>query len=72
MTAALSPGLSWLLVLLCVAVGAAVYVVVAGGRRYRRVERQWRNETRTFTEPEDAHIRIFGGPYDHETRQDFD
>ena len=41
MTAALSPGLSWLLFLVCVAVGVAVYVVVAGGRRYRQMETEW-------------------------------
>jgi hypothetical protein len=33
----MSPALSWALFLVCVAIGAAVYVVVAGGRRYRRI-----------------------------------
>lgn len=36
----MSPALSWALFLLCVAVGVTVYVVVAGGRRYRRMERE--------------------------------
>jgi hypothetical protein len=72
MIAALSPLVSWLLFLVCVAIGALVYVVVAGGRRYRRMEQQWRDETFTSVEPEDAHIRIFGGPYDHERHGDFD
>jgi len=68
----MSPALSWVLFLVCVAVGVTVYVVVAGGRRYRRMEQQWRDETCTFTEPADAHIRVIGGIYDHERRGDFE
>ena len=33
----MSPALSWARFLVCVAVGMAVYLVVAGGRRYRRM-----------------------------------
>jgi hypothetical protein len=68
---ALSPLASWLLFLICVGIGATVYIVVAGGHRYRRIWQEF-DETRTSVYPEDAHIRIFGGPYDHETRGDFE
>ena len=38
----MTSALSWALFLVCVAVGVAVYVVVAGGRRYRRAfENEW-------------------------------
>jgi len=68
----MTPLASWLLFLICVAVGFGIYAYVAGGRRYRRMEQQWLDETFTSTEPEDAHIRIFGGPYDAVDRGDFD
>jgi hypothetical protein len=67
----MSPALSWVLFGACIVVGLVVYVVVAGGRRYRRMEQQWCDETFTSTDVEDAHVRIFGGPYDHEARGDF-
>lgn len=66
----MSPLASWLLFGGCVAVGLVVYVVVVGGRRYRQMERQM--ESWTFTEPEDAHVRLIGGIYDAEAREDFD
>jgi hypothetical protein len=65
--AALSPFISWAVFLACIGVGAVVYIVVAGGRRYRRMAQQ----SFTLTQPEDAHIRIFGGPYDAVARGDF-
>ena len=86
MIAALSPVMSWLLFLACIAVGVTVYVVVAGGRRYRRMERQaatWRRGIEVAprvklpagidppSPVEPTVIRILGGVYDHEARGDF-
>lgn len=73
MIAALSPVASWAVFLVCVAVGVTVYVVVAGGHRYRRMERQaeidraWRRLI-----PTAPVIRVLGGVYDHEAHGDFD
>jgi hypothetical protein len=50
----------------CIAVGAWVYVAVAGGRRYRRIER----DAFTFTLPAPwVHVRP--GIYDWQAREDF-
>lgn len=73
MIAALSPAVSWALFLACVAVGITVYVVVAGGHRYRRIEREaeaWRRRIEMV--PTAPVIRILGGVYDHKEHGDFD
>jgi hypothetical protein len=81
-----TPLASWLLFGACVIVGATVYVVVAGGRRYRSLETEWhriRWERRnggglvhfppgTSLQEVESFIRIFGGIYDHEAHRDFD
>ncbi len=75
---ALSPGLSWLLFggwLLAVVLIVAFFM--GASRVTDRVMGPWGVRdadppTWTFTEPADPHIRIVGGPYDHEAHGDFD
>ena len=67
MIAALSPLLSWLVV--GVVAGFAVTVYLLASARLDRAERDL--ESWTFTEPEDGHVRLIGGIYDHEIRGDF-
>ena len=65
---ALSAGLSWLIAggwLLAVVLVVAFFM--GATRRGREYEESW-----TFTEPADPHLRIFGGMYDHEARGDFE
>jgi hypothetical protein len=66
-----TPVESWLLFGACIAVGAWVYVAVAGGRRYRRIEQQARGydwPTMLYPEPP---VRLYGGVYDWQAREDF-
>jgi hypothetical protein len=69
----MSPALSWAAFLVCIAIGAVVYVVVAGGGRYRRMERDalwhagWDDPKRSAPS-----LRVYGGVYDLEARGDFD
>jgi hypothetical protein len=64
---------SWVLFGACIALGAWVYVAVAGGRRYRRMERQaLDHDWPTMLYPLGPPIRISGGIYDAEARGDFD
>jgi hypothetical protein len=86
MLAALTLVESWLLFGACIAVGVTVYVVVAGGRRYRAIDAEWhriRWERRnggglisfppgTSLQEVESFVRVFGGIYDHEARGDFD
>jgi hypothetical protein len=67
----MTPLASWLLFLVCIAVGVTVYVVVAGGGRYRRIERQALGDERPLVRVAPI-LRVFGGVYDHEARGDFD
>ena len=74
---ALSPGLSWVVFGGLVALVVFIYVYLVGSDWLDRSERELNrlaktNPSRTFVEPADAHIRIFGGPYDHEAHGDFD
>jgi len=60
---------SWVLFGACIAIGAWVYVAVAGGRRYRRIEASFHGyDWSAILQP----VRVYGGIYDHETRGDFD
>ena len=73
----MTPLASWALFLVCVVVGVGVYVVVAGGRRYRRMM----NEALTFTpwvepfpdswSPDWGKARILPSVYDWEAHGDF-
>ena len=68
MTAALSPGLSWLVFggwLLAVVL--IVAFLMGATRRGRDFDETW-----TFTDPVDPQLRIFGGVYDQEAHGDFD
>jgi len=74
---ALSPGLSWLIFGSLIALVGFIYVYLVGSDWLDRSERELNrlakaNPSRTFVEPEDAHIRIVGGIYDAEVRGDFD
>jgi hypothetical protein len=72
--AGMTPLASWALFLVCIVVGVVVYVVVVGGRRYRRMER----DARIFSIRKAAWaeslplVRILPSVYDHEARGDFD
>jgi len=72
----MTPLASWLLFGACILVGLVVYVVVAGGRRYRgMIEMLPPVNVRPEDAPPSADfppIHIFGGIYDHEARRDFD
>lgn len=72
----MSPLASWVLFGACILVGLVVYVVVAGGHRYRRMER----DALTFTQWVDSFpvststswVRVLPSVYDHEAHGDFD
>lgn len=81
----MSPLASWLLFGACIAVGLTVYVVVAGGRRYRRAFEsegiRWERRNGggivhfppgASAQEVESFIRVFGGVYDHEAHGDFD
>jgi hypothetical protein len=71
----MSPVQSWAVFVACIAVGLIVYVIVAGGRRYRQMERdaftftQWSDG---FTGTPTQWVRVLPSVYDHEARGDFD
>jgi hypothetical protein len=68
----MSPALSWAVFLICIAIGATVYIVVAGGHRYRRMEREaLDHDWPTMLYPAGPPMRVIGGIYDHEARGDF-
>jgi len=68
---ALSPVLSWFLVLVVLFVAVLVYAaVVAGGRADEMAERAWASRQATLQSAREAQVRIFGGIYDHEARGD--
>lgn len=72
--AALSPVESWVLFGACVAFGVVVYLAIAVGleRRDAWIGELMRSANRTWTDPADPQLRIFGGIYDHEGRGDFE
>jgi len=73
----MTPLASWALFLVCVAIGVVVYVVVAGGRRYRRMEVDFLVSTvapidRFRPELDAPYVRVLPSVYDHEARGDFE
>jgi hypothetical protein len=72
----MTPLASWALFLVCVAIGVVVYVIVAGGRRYRRME----HDALTFTQWVDSFpvststswVRVRPSVYDWQAHGDFD
>lgn len=71
MIAALSPVESWVLFLACVAVGALVYVAIAG--RWSRRGREWDiTPWMSVASTNDYYIRVLGGVYDWQARGDFE
>jgi hypothetical protein len=73
MITALSPGLSWLIfggwLLSVVLIGAFFMGAARGTREY---EERLDGAVPSWANPEEAHIRIIRGPYDAETRGDFE
>jgi hypothetical protein len=72
----MTPLASWALFLACLAVGVLVYVVVAGGRRYQRMERDALEPMAPgFLRYDETWkplgLRVWPGPYDWQARGDF-
>jgi hypothetical protein len=78
MIAALSPVESWVAwFLVAVCVGGLVYIVVFGGRRYRRIvnDHPWPPGKPIYVADGFEHVslvRVLPSVYDHEARGDFD
>jgi hypothetical protein len=70
----MSPLASWALFLVCVLIGVGVYIIVAGGRRYRRMM----NDARIFSIRKAAWaeslplVRVLPSVYDWQAHGDFD
>jgi len=72
----MTPLASWALFLVCVAIGVVVYVVVAGARRYRRMEVDFLVSTvapidRFRPELDTPYVRVLPSVYDWQTGEDF-
>jgi hypothetical protein len=73
----MTPLASWALFLVCVVVGVGVYLVVAGGRRYRRMERAWveslpPKHPRAERPDPTLWVHVRPSVYDWQTHGDFD
>jgi hypothetical protein len=70
----MSPALSWVLFGVCIVIGVVVYAVVAGGRRYRRMDAQMLEASRqaTLQSARDSLVRVLPSVYDWQTHGDFD